>query len=441
MLVFSTLIERPSPRSMICCVRRAPFVVIGIGFILGLVLLLPNNGRAVDDRIVAVVNDEVISSRDVENRIALFLVTGNLRDSPEIRRRLEPEVVSMLIDDSLKRQEARRLDIVVGREEIDRALSQVAQQIKVPPAQLAGVLAQRGVNLATLREQIETEIGWASTVRRLARDAGQVSEEAIDEELEERQVNAGKPELRIGEIFLPVDTPQNEENVHALAVQLIDSLRNGASFAGLARIFSQGAAALEGGDLGWIRPGQLDPQLEQVVFRMQPGQLAGPVRGPSGFHILALIGRRIAGMPGVSMTVELQQVFAPLPPSATPSELREMAGTLTSLGNSAATCPDLATVSEAQANVTSRNLGQVDPQQFPPELQRIVAALEPGEVTQPIRSADGLAILMLCERQEATADDKTRGQIRRFLREERLAAAARRHLRDLRRNAMVDTSP
>lgn len=439
MFAFRMLIEPNSRRSMICFAPRKRMVAIGIGCILGLVLLAPRFSQAIDDRIVAVVNDEVISSRDVENRIALFLVTGNLQDSPEIRRRLEPEVINMLIDDSLKRQEARRLDIVVGREDIDRALSQVAQQIKVPPEQLSAVLAQRGVNLATLREQIETEIGWSATVRRLARDAAQVSEEDIDEELEQHQVNAGKPELRIGEIFLPIDSPQDEENVRALAVQLIDALRNGASFAGLARIFSQGPAALEGGDLGWIRPGQLDPQLEQVVFRMQPGQLAGPVRGPSGVHILALIGRRTAGMPGATLTVDLQQVFAPLPPSASPSQIQEMAETLSSLGKSAATCPDLATLSAEQDGVSSRHLG-LDPQRLPPELRQIVATLDPGDVTQPIRSSDGLAIFMLCERNEAAADDKTREDIRRFLRDERLAAASRRHLRDLRRNAMVDTS-
>lgn len=389
--------------------------------------------------IAALVNDEVVSARDVDNRIALFMVTGNLRDRPEIRSRLAAEVLSMLIDDRLKRQESRRLGIVVSRDEIDGALSQIATQVNLPPERLPAYLAERGATFATLREQIEVEIAWAKVVNRLGGDAITVREEDIDEELDRRRAAAGKPEYRVGEIFFAVDDPQDEQRARELSARLIEEIRGGASFGGLARIFSSGPSAAVGGDLGWLGAGQLEPELERVLVGMEPGQLAGPVRSPAGYHLLALFGKRIAAMPPGSVVLGMLQVIAATAPGAAPSEIEQRTVVLRDLLAPGGGCAELEARAAREPGVRTQTLTNVEARRMPPELQPAVIGLRPGEVTPPFRGPDGVGVIMVCDRQETGVDPETRTNVRRFLREERLAVASRRLLRDLRRTALVDT--
>lgn len=391
-----------------------------------------------DHTIAALVNDEVVSSRDVENRVALFLVTGNLRDQPEIRGRLAAEVLNMLIDDRLKRQEARRLGIVVSREEIDNALLQIASQVNLPPEQLPAYLAQRGATFATLREQVETEIAWAKVVSRQGGDSVSVSEEEIDEELDRRRAAAGKPEYRVGEIFFAVDDPKDEQRARELSARLIEEIRAGASFGGLARIFSSGPSAAVGGDLGWVTPGQLEPELERVLASMEPGQLAGPVRSPGGYHLLALFGKRIAAMPPGNVVLTMLQVTAGGGANPTGFELDQRASVLRELVAAGGDCAEIEGRSHNQGGLTTQMITNIEARRLAPELQEVVLRLKPGEATPPFRTQEGIGVLMVCERQDAGVDAETRQNVRRFLREERLAVASRRLLRDLRRASLVD---
>jgi len=395
-----------------------------------------------DHSIVAVVNSDIVSQRDVDNRMALFLATGNLSGSPEIRERLAPEVLTMLIEDSLKRQEARRLKIAVPSEETDRMLIQVASQIKVPPEDLPRYLLRQNVSIGTLREQIETELAWVKVVTRLAGDSAAVSEDEIDEELARRRAAAGRPEFRVAEIFLPVETPQEEQSVRDLAGRLINEIRAGASFSGLARIFSRGPAASNGGDLGWLRQGQLDPELDRVVGTLEPGQVAGPIRSPRGYHLIVLFGKRTATIPGGgSLSLGLHQVFAPLPQGASQLQAIQRIEAVRSFVDGAASCEALAKRGSGRDGIVSTSLGKVDTRRLPPELQEVVAPLKAGEMTPPMRAADGVAVLMVCERDEVAADDEVRTAVRRLLREERLAVASRRLLRGLKRDALIEIRP
>jgi peptidyl-prolyl cis-trans isomerase SurA len=387
--------------------------------------------------IAAIVNDEVVSYRDLENRIDLFLLTANLENTAAVRQRVAPQILDTLIDETLKKQEAKRLNVTVSSDELDRAMGDVGRQLGVSPDALAAHLKQRGVPIASLLEQIETEIAWIKTVNRLSRDLVTVSDDDIDAELEQRRQGGDQLEYRAAEIFLPVDDPTQETRVHALADELMAQLRRGASFPALARIFSQGAAATLGGDLGWVRPGQLDPEIDAVIKQIQPGQVAGPLRSRSGYHLIALIGKR-ASMPatGGRTVLTLRQLFLPLPPGASPSAVNASVQQMGTLSQGAATCDDF--VGRARGDVITNSMDDVDPTRLPGPLQEIIAPLKPGEMTKPLPVADGVVVMMLCDRVQQSGDEEAREVISRFLREQRLAAASRRFLRDARRDALID---
>jgi peptidyl-prolyl cis-trans isomerase SurA len=388
--------------------------------------------------IIAIVNDDVISSHDLNSRMALFLATSNAEDTPENRRRLAPEVLRTLIDDVLKRQEMRRRNITVSQSEIDRALAQVAAQVQIPPDALPSYLASRGVPISALVDQVESEIGWLKAVNRIAGDRVAISPEEIEEELTRSRGSDGG-EFRVSEIFLSVDDPTEQPRAEGLARRLVADTRNGANFAALARTFSNGPSAAAGGDLGWLPRDELDGQMASVLATLQPGQVSDPIRAPGGYFILYLADRRSSNDTHVGRTtVTLQQVFIPVSTTApTEAELGEKARVAQEIAAGAKTCAELETHSK-ESGAASRTLGPIDAHQLPPEVQRVILSLAAGESTPPVRVAEGFLVLMVCDRNLEDASTQQRSAVERRLRDQRLSAIARRHLRDLRRSALLD---
>lgn len=421
---------------MLSFLSRMPIIA---ALSLSLLAFVPSAAPAQEAQgIAAIVNDDVISAHDLDSRVTLVLVTSNLPDTPENRRRLLPEVLRTLIDETLKRQEMRRQNITVAQAEVDRALAQVAQQVRVEPGDLAIYLQQRGVRMSTLIEQLEAEIGWIKAVQRLAGDRALVTRAEVDEEL--TRVRSSGMEYRLGEIFLPVDDPADQARVEQQALQLVAEARAGANFPGLARTFSQGPSAAEGGDLGWVTRDDLDEQIEKVVAQLQPGQVSDPIRAQGGYFVLFLAGRRSgdAAAAGGRVSMSIQQAFLPLPRTAPEAEVAEQARAALALGEAVPDCETFAERSRAAGAQVPASPMPVELQQMPPELQQLVRPLRAGSVTPPIRTNDGVLVLMVCNRQEETGDDDQRAQIERRLRDQRLAATSRRQLRDLRRSALLD---
>lgn len=406
----------------------------------GTTLPAPPASAQTAQRIAAVVGDDIISVHDLATRIALLMATSNLPNTPENRRRLAPHVMHVLIDEKLKLQEANRLGVRVSRKEVLQAVARIAAQMRLSPDDLQRYLAGRGVSIAPLLEQAEAEVAWVKAVR--ARSEGQIriSEEEIDARIQRIQANAGKPELRVAEIYLPVDDPSKEQEVRQLGERLMQELREGASFPALARNFSQGASAAMGGELGWLRPDQMAPELQQEIRDLGPGEVVGPVRTVDGYHIVLVIQKRIA--PGLkqggSVLVSLQQLVLPLPANATPSQVSERMRRAAEIAAKAGSCAELEAAGKKEGSPLSGYLGTVELSQLDEPLQRLVRPLRAGEVSAPLRTDDGIVVVMVCERQEQDTDPEVREQIRQLILGERLAAAARRQIRNLRRETFVD---
>ncbi len=390
-------------------------------------------------RIAAVVNEDVISVYDLATRMSLVLASSNLQDTPDVRRRLAPQVLRGLIDEKLKMQEARRLDIRVDDEDIDGALTTIAKQNGVPLAEMDAVMAKQGINKGSLIHRIESEIAWARVVGRRFSNTIRVGEEEIDEALAEIEQSKGKHEHRVAEIFLPVDNPAQEEEVRVLSERMIQQIRAGADFAALAQSFSQSAAAAVGGDLGWVRPGQLAPEIDSILATMKPGQVARPIRSLSGYHIVLLIDRRSGvGLGEPEVTVTLQQLFVPLSANAGPAEAGGQVQLARTMAETAKDCADMERLSRESGSPLSGSLGTVSLSKLPADIREAVGALPVGTASEPIRSDRGFLVLMVCERHEQDRVADLRNSIKDRLMDRRIGAAARRYLRDLRRAAFVD---
>jgi peptidyl-prolyl cis-trans isomerase SurA len=388
--------------------------------------------------IVAVVNEDVISALDLAMRERMAILGSHLQDTPEIRAKLARQVLRSLIDEQLKIQEAKRVGVKVSDEDVDRQLTQIANDNKMTLDQFASALKQSGVLIDSLRDQIRAELGWIKTVQRRLRGNVQIGDEQIDEALAEMRDNASQPEFLVSEIFLSVDQPSQEADVRQTADRLVEQIRGGAGFAAIARQFSQASTAATGGDLGWVRIGQLDRAVDAVLPTMTKGLISDPIRTNGGFEILYLRDQRHGGGTGPEGRVSLKQVFIPLSPKATQAQRDKANQQAEAVVEQAKSCDDMTRMAhdiDPSANVDLANVAYGD---LPAVLKPIALDQPLQTPSKPLQLATGVGVYMVCTRDITEGGLPSRDQIAQRLLRERLEVLARGYLRDLRRSAFIE---
>lgn len=243
--------------------------------------------------IAAVVNDDAISMRDVEDRIRLVLASSGLPDNKDIRARIIPQVIESLIEEQLKLQEARRQKLSVSDEEVQEGLATIAKQNNFTPEQFVGLMKQQGIPKTTLLHQIRAQLAWNKVVKEKLRRQVNVTETDVKARTERMKGKIGQTEYLVSEIFLPADTPKRASEAQQFAQRMTAEMKEKKiPFGALAAQFSKAAGADKGGSIGWVQQGQLDPALDKALMALEPGNVSGPVRNLNGVHILYLQKKR-----------------------------------------------------------------------------------------------------------------------------------------------------
>ena len=399
----------------------------------------PARAQSGAERIAAVVNDEPISYFDLDHRLRFTIMTAGLADTPEIRQRLIPDVLRGLIDERLKSQEAKRLNIKIEKTEVDGAVRRMESQARMEPGGMKAYLDKAGIAIATLTSRIESDMLWGQVVNQRFRYSTRISDGEINESLARIRANVGKPQNLVAEIFLPVEDAAKERDVVALASRLIEQMRNGVPFRAVAQNFSQSPSAAVGGDLGWIPAGQMEATVDQALAAMQPGQISAPVRGEHGYYILILRERRAAQpMAESEPLLTLSQVLLPLPPNPTPAQVRVQLAQAEALVGNAKSCEDMDRAAKLSGSPMSGSLGAIKLSALPAETRAVVENIPINTPSQALQAKDAMMVFMVCKREIPTAAAEERRRVSDMIMEERLQLGARQYLRDLRRTAFID---
>jgi len=389
-------------------------------------------------RIAAIVNDEVISGYDVEQRIGLVIATTNLQDSPEVRRRLRNQVLRTLVDERLQVQEAKRFEIRVTEADRRRAYEFIATQNNVRPNQVDGFLASLGVPRKALETQLEAEIAWSKLVRRRLAPNVRIGDDEVDEVLARLNDSAGLPEFRVSEIYLPVDSPEQDDEVRRTALRLREQIRNGASFSAMARQFSRGSTAARDGAVGWLQPGQMSQEIATALEAMDNGQISAPVRAAGGYYLLQLHERRqVMGSDPMQVRVALQRLLLPLPANSDAAAKQSQRELAEIVRDSVEGCDQIALIAE-ELKAQAGDLGVLRLGDMPVGIRNAVKDLEIGSFSDPIDLDEGLMLLMVCQRDEPQTTLPSREDIEQKLLRDRVTMLAQRYMRDLRRDAIVE---
>jgi peptidyl-prolyl cis-trans isomerase SurA len=388
-------------------------------------------------KIAAVVNDEIITQLDVLMRLRIALISAKLPDTPEVEQRLLPQILRQLIDEHLKRQEAKREKIEVTQAEVDDQLDHIAQRNGMTRDQMQAQLAGSGVLISALSAQVEADMSWVRLVQTKLRSSVRITDEEINEEINRIQATTGQIEYRFSEIFLAVDNPAQNAGVSSSADRLMEQLRSGADFASLATQFSQDQSAADGGDQGWQRIDEMDSALADAVQKADLNQPVGPIQGIGGYYIIELHAKRpVEGGIASAGKVSLKRVLWTLPANAAESEVSKATDEAKSVAAGIRTCDDVEKSVANTPHATYSDLGSVAVDQLAPEIQLSANNQPIGLPTAPIRTGQGVGIYVVCDRQASAG--LSRVAIADRLGRQRLETLARGYLSDLRRTAVVD---
>ncbi|HEY5302210.1 MAG TPA: peptidylprolyl isomerase [Acetobacteraceae bacterium] len=433
-----------STRLAVCALA---LLTAGPGLVWAAPLRTPRTGTAAQAlptgavQIVAVVNGAVITNGDVGNRARLFAATAGLGSQPEVVARLRPQITRQLVDEKLRMQDVESKHIVVSDKQIADAIQEIESRNGMAAGALRAKLSGDGVSFTTLVDQVRTEIGWTTLLRDMLGSRLKVSDADVAERMRALAQDIGRPEYHAAEIFIPVENPAREADAQRFAETVIKQLHSGAPFPVVAAQFSQSQSALQGGDLGWVQPSQLDPGVARIVQQMPEGAVSEPIVVPGGLAIVHLIDKRLIGR-DITTVLTMRQVFLPFSTPLVPSAptAQQIATLKKAQGISARvrSCAEMEQVAKENPSPRPVDPGEVRLDSVnPPQFRALLASLPLNQATKPLVAQDGIAVMVLCSRDDKNMDQLTKKQVQEQILQKRVELLSRQMQQDLRRKARI----
>ena len=388
----------------------------------------------------AIVNGDVITDTDIDQRLGLVLAANGGRVADEEKQRLRLQIIRNLIDEKLQLQEAAENDIRINEAEVTRSFERIAQNFKRTPAQFEIYLKGNSSSSNSLKAQIRAEMAWSRVLRRKVEPMVNVGDDEVQQVIDKLNAAKGKDEFHVGEIFLSA-TPETLDAVMQDASRIVGQVRGGASFVAYARQFSEASSAGLGGDLGWVRGEQLNSAVSTTVAALEPGQVTDAIPVTGGVAIMALIEKRqVLAADPLMAQLSLKQLTIPLKADTTEAQARAKVEEIGRLSQNMGGCGGVEALAQKVGGEVAFN-DAVRMKDLPAQLQAILGRMSIGEATPAFGSAEeGLRVLVLCGRDDSKVQAKAPNfeEIYAQMNDERVNMRARRYLRDLRRDAIVD---
>jgi len=402
------------------------------------------------DRVVAIVNSEVITAGELDHRLTITeaqLKRQNVSEPPlDV---LKKQVLERLVLDRAQLQLAKDSGVRVDDASVNAAIARMADINHMTPQELRAQVESDGVEFDGFREDMRNEIMMVRLRDHEVEARIQVSEGEIDNLLAEQRI--AKPdvtEYEVSQILLDVPeiaSPERVEAVRHRAEELMSQAKAGADFARLAVGYSSAPEALQGGDLGWRTAERLPNSFLDAVKDLAPGDIAPLVRSPVGFHILKLVARRVASTTKLSTApVEqthvrhiLLRVTDAMPETEVRRRLADLRERMIKGGQDFAQLARLYSVDPSSTR--GGDLGWIYPGDTVPEFEKAMSELKINEVSQPVHSPFGWHLIQVLDRKtELASSERNRLTARQMLRDRKLEEAMQEWLRQLRDRTFVE---
>lgn len=414
-------------------------------------------------RAAAVVNGVIISTYDLDQRVRMVLATTGGAQNTAAQQRMRESVLRTLIDEILQLKEAERVKLTITDKDVDDAIDRIAQQNNTTRENILKSLAANGVDPQTLRVQIRAEVAWSQIVEGALAPRVKITDADVDAEMARIEAGASKPQFLASEIFISIDTPQDEARARRTIDQIFQQLQTGTNFQQLAQQFSESATGARGGDLGWVQDEDVPAEVWAAMQRMRVQTVSPPIRAANGWYLIALRDKmrpvgsadekppappgRPAGVPAGS--VKLKRIVMGVPPNMTADQQRNYTASAMQLREAIKGCQGLEEFLKPIRGIALIDLPVLPIKDLAPEIRSIVQGLNPSDVSQPYLNKEGdqnlMNLLVVCgdkPREEFIATRAfvmpTREEVENRMFNQELSVMARRYMRDLRRDAAIE---
>ena len=402
-------------------------------------------GVALVDRIVAVVNKEVITYSELHEAVGMAERQLRRQGTPAPERPvLERQMLERLILDKAQLQLARETGIRIDELQLDRAVERIAQSNNMTLADFRQALESDGVSFDAWRNDVRQQMIMVRLREREVENRVQVSDTEVDLFLDQVKARPEGAEYNLAHILVRVPegaSPERIQQARARAEQALAEAKGGSPFARVAASFSDAPDALQGGALGWRSHDRLPELFAEALAKMQPGEVSAPLRSPAGFHLLQLIDRRGAGVEAPVRQTRLRHILLRTSEAVSESEARRRLLDLRErIVSGGADFAELARVhSDDGTAARGGELDWVYPGDTVPEFERAFEELKIGEVSQPVRTPFGYHLIQVLERRSSDmSPERRRLQARQALRERKSDEAYQEWLRQLRDQTYVE---
>jgi len=397
------------------------------------------------DRIVAVVNEDVITRRDLDDRMRVVSVQLREQGTPAPPTDvLEKQVLDRMIYTRVQLQFAKETGLRVDDGQLDSAIARIAENNKITPAKLRETLEKDGVSFAKFREDIRDEIVMSRLREREVDNKITVAESEIDNLLNALKSQDGKSEeFDLSHILVRVPeqaSPEQLRDRRARAEQALAQIKGGTDFRQVAASFSDAPDSVQGGAMGWRELARLPSIFAETVKSMSPGEVSPILRSPNGMHIVRLNGRRGQNAPVIVVQTHPRHILIKTSEVVSEGDARERLVKLKERLDNKADFAELARLQSEDGSASrGGDLGWLSPGDTVPEFEKAMDALKVGEISGPVRSPFGWHIIQVIERRnEDMSKQRERLQARASLREQKADEAYQEWLRQLRDKAFVE---
>ncbi len=376
--------------------------------------------------IAAIVNDKPVSYSDVRQRARLLLLMlGGDQPSQQEVQQITGQALEQLIDERLQLDRVERFEIEIAQPEIDAALSEMGAQFGLSGQDFRRQLQLAGVNPASLEDQIRAEAAWNRLMNGLYGSRIRVSDNQIDDQMNRLRAALQRTQYRVGEIFLYAPDAESRSQARQAADSILRQIQQGADFRIAAQRISSAPTAATGGDMGWITPEDLAPELAEAVRASGQEGLLPPIETENGVYLLGIFGVREPSAPVTR--VDLKRLVATDGSEAALIEAMERISS----------CADVNSVANSRSNLRAADIDDINVAEMGPEGQAMVLATEVGKPTDIFAIANGLAVMYVCRRTDGAEALPSREDLRNSIRSRELSMISDRELRNSRREATI----
>jgi peptidyl-prolyl cis-trans isomerase SurA len=397
------------------------------------------------DRIVAVVNDEVVTLHELRTRLDLALKQLQKQGTPlPARDVLERQMLERLVIDKVQLQHARETGLKVDDAQLEQALQRIAASNKMSFAQFRDALQKDGIAFAKFREEIRDEMTIARVREREVENKIVISEGDIDNYLSDDSAKgSGREEYEVAHILLRTPesaSPEQLARLKAKADQIVERIAKGEDFAQLAASFSDAPDGLKGGNLGMRQLDRLPGIFSEIVVKLKVGEVAPVLRSPNGFHLVKLVAKRGGATAAAVQQTHVRHILIKVNEVVSESDAKHKLTSLYERIKNGAKFVELAKLfSQDGAASKGGDLGWIYPGDTVPDFERAMNLLPPGEVSQPVQTPFGFHLIEVLERRvQDVSNDRQRAAARQVLRERKMDEAYQDWLRQARDRAYVE---